>query len=297
MHTSPSHLLLRGVVLAALGVGCHWSSQKDVASTVSPPGPSVRLSCPAEVSSQGPIPFDVVLEADARTYWDTQGVLDDALEILLIRRDSPGLTTVSKVDPAAAMFPPTSLPGRPSDHELARSRERITQRRHYDLLAHGRQHEGSAEYFVVATFAGAWDGPYPLRVMDPGGSKAEEQVPARLPVAGPSDARPPDHPSLIADVRKQGSRLAIHGGFRVTAKAEDTTQPFLSVLMAPRRGTERIFARQFGVQTVRNREDLVGTFVVPLDDITAPDAPASAGSYVFVVSVKDQFAILVVAPT
>lgn len=286
MHTSPRPLLLVGALLAELALGCHRSGQKAATDSISQPGPSVKLSCPSEASSQGPIAFDVVLDADARTYWNTQGILDDALEILLIRRDKPGLMTVSKVSPEAAMYPPTPLAGRPSDDELVRSRERITQQHQYDLLAYGRKHEGSAEYFVLATFAGAWDGPYPLTVLDQRGPRSSDEPSDGLPAAAPAGEHVPPNPGLTVELRALDGRPTIVGAFRL-AQNPSKAITFLSMVLSPLGAAGRPFAKQFRLSPYQQDDQEVGTFAVPLARLASPVSP-TRGRHVLFVSLADK---------
>jgi hypothetical protein len=108
--------------LTVFSACCKNVRQAKVVSTFKS-GSAVALRCPAEASSRGPILIEVSLDADARTYWDNQGVIDAALQIMLVRTDRPGLLSVAKSDPAAMMSPSSPLPGRPSEETRAQLME------------------------------------------------------------------------------------------------------------------------------------------------------------------------------
>src|SRR5664279_4523950 len=83
-------------LLGLLGLAaCHRSARQPVVLDGFQPVAAITLRCPAEASSRGPIPLDVTMVADARTYWDNQGLIDEALQVILVRRDSPGLMAIA----------------------------------------------------------------------------------------------------------------------------------------------------------------------------------------------------------
>jgi len=72
--------------------------------------------------------------------------------------------------------------GRASEEVLAKHASRTTEVKESDLLAYAQSHKGTAEYFVVASFADAWAGPRRLRVVDAAGPMvAEIRAPLVLP--------------------------------------------------------------------------------------------------------------------
>ena len=247
---------------------------------------ALTLRCPEEASSKGPIPVEVTLDADARTYWDNQGILTDALDILLVRRDRPGMLAVAKLDPAAMMLPSPPLVGRPSDKKLAEDMSRVIENENYDVLAYGRRHDGAAEYFVVASFADAWAGPIRLRVVDPAGPLALDESETNPAPAAPSPkCMPPAAHGMFARVEKISDSSAVIGAFRTNAAKNAEPRPFASIVMArlqPKGGT---FAGQFRLVFTQDKNDIIGSFAVP---IAALNPPPSPGRYVLFAFVGDE---------
>jgi hypothetical protein len=240
---------------------------------------AVTLRCPAEATSQGPILIDVSLDADARTYWDNQGVIDEALQILLVRRDRPGLLFVAKSDPAAMMLPSPPLSGRPSEEELARAKDRVSQKSSYDVLAYGRQHRGAAEYFVIAAFADAWAGPARLRVVDPNGPMAPEQREVDLTQATAWNEPIPAARGVIVRTGEMAGYPAVLGAFRTSAPKNDGVAPFATIVLSrlgPKGGT---LQRQFRLAYRQDREDVVGGFAVPISALDPLNPTIGSGRY------------------
>jgi hypothetical protein len=264
---------------------CCKNAHRPKGPEVFKPGARVTLECPAEASSQGPISIEVKLDADARTYWDNQGILDDALEILLVRRDRPGMLAVAKADRATIALPSPSLPGRPSDKELSRDVSRVTEQKSYDVLAYGRRHEGAAEYSVIASFADAWAGPTRLKVVDSAGDLAPEVGEASLaPAAQQAEPVPASH-GVIARIGEIAGRPAIIGAFRTHTPKSKAAMLFGSIVMARLRPTGGISQLQFRPVHRRERNDLVGGFAVPVSALApAPDF----GRYVLFAFVGDE---------
>ena len=125
----------------------------------------VKLRCPSDAAASGPIPVEVEMTADARTYWDNQGILDNALTVALVRRDRPGLQFLAKVDREAIMSPESVLPGRPADADLDADTSVTVEEKTLDARG-GSVDAGAAEYFVIAAFSKWWVMPGRLRIQD-----------------------------------------------------------------------------------------------------------------------------------
>src|SRR6476646_2908862 len=95
--------------------------------------PGISLNCPAEAESSAAIPVEIEMAADARTYWDNNGILDHALTVALVRRDAPGLRFLPKIDPNAIMLPDEPLPGRPSEASLDADRDLTVETKVFDV--------------------------------------------------------------------------------------------------------------------------------------------------------------------
>ena len=74
------------------------------------PPPGVYLKVPQRAPAAGPIPLHVAMVADMPTYYANNGILDNALEVVLVRRDAAGVRLLAKVDPHAIMLEDTPLP-------------------------------------------------------------------------------------------------------------------------------------------------------------------------------------------
>jgi hypothetical protein len=249
----------------------------------------VSLQCPEEVPSQGPISVSVTVDADARAYWDNQGVLDEALQILLVRRDRPGLLSVAKIDPGAMTLPAPPLPGRPSEKDLSRDTSRVSQVKVYDVLAYGREHRGAAEYFVLAAFADAWAGPARLKVVDPAGPMAPEQREADLIEAPPWKEPIPATHGLAVRIGELAGHPAVFGTFRTSATRSERGEPFVTIVLArlcPKGGT---LQRQFRLTSARDRNDVWGGFAVPLSALDSIN-PLPLGRYALFTFVGDESA-------
>jgi len=148
--------------------------------------PGISITCPAEGLPSEPILIEAVMRADARTYWDNDGILDKALTIGLVRCDRPGLLFLDKIDPRALMMPDEPLPGRPTDSELAADTGIVTEVTYLDVGSLPRGHQGSADYLVTAAFSTWWGGVRPLRINGPDGTVLpSNQAPQLGPGAQP----------------------------------------------------------------------------------------------------------------
>jgi len=205
-----------------------------------------------------------VMDADMPTYWDTNGIIDEALSVLLLRHDRPGMLAVAKIDARAIMLPNPPLPGRPSDQEMARDTARVTEEKHYDILDYGGQHLGSADYFVVATFADAWAAPRRLRVTDPARAKLPNPDEAQLAPAEGFNEAPPSARGVVARITELAGHTSVVGTFRIGVDGAGRTAPFLSIVIAHLRTRGGRFERQLRLPTARENGDVVGGFSVPL---------------------------------
>ena len=112
--------------------------------------------------------------ADLPVFHANNGILDRALEIVLVRRDMPGIAFLPKTDPDILLSPEPALDRTVTGGTL----QQVSEERRIGLLDFGARHDGAASYFVFATFA-RWVSPvHPMEVRHPVHS------------VGPGDARP-----------------------------------------------------------------------------------------------------------
>ncbi len=128
--------------------------------------------------------FHVALAADPAVHRANNGILDRALEVVLVRRDAPGVRYLAKDDPHALMLPDSVMPpDAPPLPPGCESMDPGTFEATLDLaLVDGeRTHEGSARYYVLASFADAWADPRPLFVDHRRGPLPSPRVPSPPP--------------------------------------------------------------------------------------------------------------------
>lgn len=270
-------------MLAIASVGCHWPGRQAAPVGTAHPVPlagrvtavdgfksrsGVRVTCPAEASSNGPVPVAVEIAANRRTYWDTNSIIDEALSVVFVRSDRPGMVAIAKIPPNAYMLPNTPLGDRPSDKELDDPSVRIVEKMDYDLLAYGRTHVGAADYFVIAAFSDAWQGPTRVRITSPAGPKSVDGSDL-----GPKNASlgydpAPSRRGVFARLAWVDGRVAVVGSFRVAAGADPIIPaPFLSVVIARLQTTGGIVAGQMWVPWARDQDEWIGNFKVPVQDL------------------------------
>src|SRR4026207_806078 len=112
--------------------------------------PGVYLKVPQRAPASGPIPVRVAMVADMPTYYANNGILDNALEGVLVRRDAPGVRFMMKIDPHAIMLADTPLPAPADSRHLQGA---VTEERTLDLLGYGAAHPGAAAYHLFAAFS------------------------------------------------------------------------------------------------------------------------------------------------
>jgi hypothetical protein len=244
-------------------------------------GSSVRVNCPSEAEWKGPVPVRVEFAANRRTYWDTNGLIDEALNVLFVRLDRPGMAAISKIPPGAYMLPKEPLQGRPSDEELDNSTDRVAETGDYDLHAYGRGRPGSADYFVVAAFSDAWHEPIKVRITSPAGPTPGDPLELEPRRAGLWYGPSPSSRGVSASLAWVEGRVAVVGTFRVAATSDpDVPAPFLSLVIAKLRTKGGMVVGQLWVPWGRDKDDWVGSFKVAVRDLrSASGVELERGNY------------------
>ena len=242
------------------------------------PAPGVTLISQPFADSHGPIPLHVTMVADMPTYYANHGILDDALQIVLVRRDGPGVRLLYKIDPDALMLAPTPLQPR-SDPELDSSR--VREQHTYDPKDFDVPHDGAGKYFVFASFATWRTDPEPLTVRHPRHSLPFEPCPRAPVIEAALQATLPPVPiqrDIIARVHEH--RPLIEGSFRAQIERsmyrdDPTPPPFVTIVAVRLAATGGAIARSFIVDAATEGPDYAGQFAIPL----AMVGPLEPGTY------------------
>lgn len=210
--------------------------------------------------------FRVTLQADASVHRANQGILDRALEVVLVRRDAPGALYLAKDDPRAIMLPDSEMPpdAPPLPPGVASMDPGLFEATlDLGLLDAGLRHEGSARYYVFAAFAEAWADPRPLFIEHRRGPLPSPRLPS-LPPRDPS-ATDVVHallrkPGVSAKFYPTGGVPRVAGAFRV-APGQSTAVTFVAQRLRPQGG---VVTASFQVSAEALDGALHGSFVVPL---------------------------------
>ncbi len=216
--------------------------------------------------------MSVAIAADPRTYWDNNGIIDEALRVIFVRTDGPGMLGIATVPRDAHMLPNTPLRGRPSDEELDHDTARIMEKLDYDLLAHGRTHDGSADYVAIATFSDAWYGPVKVRLTDPTGPKVTNSFDLEPKNASPWDEPAPSRRGVVARLAWVDGHVAVVGGYRVATGTDDPA-PFLSLLIVQLRPTGGVVNGQLWLPFTEEKGDWFGSFKVVVHELRSASGP------------------------
>jgi hypothetical protein len=236
------------------------------------PSPGVSLRVPRSADATGPIPLDVTMVANMVVYHANDGILDKALNVVLVRRDGPGVRFLAKIDPQALMLPDRPLP--PPRVDPAQDPSRVLEERTLDPLQYGVPHEGAADYHVFATFAHWITEPEPLSIqharcslpVDPHG---------RAPGLSPDQERAlPPIPALRSVVARPSTEgdLRIEGAFRTALphprfQGEPTPPAFVTLVAVRLAATGGVAAGSFVVDAREEGPDRVARFSIPLTQL------------------------------
>ncbi len=248
--------------------------------------PGITIKVPEKAPSSGPIPLQVTMVADMQAYTANNGILDTALDLALIRRDGPGLKFISKLDPNVWMEPETPLPPAPpgTDPDNAGF---INETREFDVLDYGAEHDGAAEYYVLASFAGWISQVAPLAVEDKSHSLPPGDALPAPPLTFEEKVRiidPPDTPGMAVQI--SDGETHIEGGLRVIKKTpkfpgEQAADPFVTIIIVRLAPAGGMWGGSFSVDFDIKGKDSIAQFSIPFAAVSLHLEPGKYCVFVF----------------
>lgn len=245
----------------------------------------VHIDVPPHSPADVVTPIIVTMTADVATYYAHNGILDRALQVVLVRRDAPGVAFLAKTDPSGLFLPEPPLPVPP---DAAQSKGLVRERREFRVTDYGALHDGAASYFVLATFARWASEPLPMEIDHP------------LRSVGPGDALPvpPRAPAterlLAARPRSQGVWAGavdgppqrIDGALRVPFKlprfrGDVASGPWVTLVVWQPGSEGRIAALCLQLEPRSEGTDHVAAFSIPIGGLSPQLASGPARAWVF----------------
>ncbi len=263
------------------------SSGETSTSSATSTSPGVKINVPARAPSSGPIPVKAQMLADMQIYYANNGILDKALDIVLVRRDAPGLRLVAKHDPKVWMESETPLPPSPPGTDLGNAGF-IKEERNLDVLGFDARHEGAADYYVLASFAGWVTQPVPLSIED-----KSCRLPAGHSITAPlstSDVKKGILPSPVSRgvvfQIKDGTVPRVEGGLRVAVQSskfpgEKPSAPFVTIVAVCLAPTGGLSAGSFLVEADTEGGDYIAQFSIPVTLLSSQPNPGKYLVFVF----------------
>jgi hypothetical protein len=233
----------------------------------------IAIRVPEQTPAHDPEDIAVHMVADLSVYHATNGILDRALELVLVRRDMPGVGLLAKTDPDMLFVeePPLS---RDSD---AGTLQQVSMEHRFGLLDFGARHDGAANYFVFASFARWVSAVCPMEVRH-----ATRSV-------GAGDARPlgPLSPALLVDLPEAPAERGVWARqskllpdriegilrtpFRMPLMRGDAAcPPFVTVVAVRLDPAGGVAAASFLLDPLTAGTDFVARFSIALADLAPP---------------------------
>ena len=233
----------------------------------------IAIRVPEQTPAHDPEDIAVRMVADLPVYHATNGILDRALELVLVRRDMPGVGFLAKTDPDILFDEEEPLP-QDSD---AGTLQQVSMEHRFGLLDFGARHDGAANYFVFASFARWVSAVCPMEVRH-----ATRSV-------GAGDARPLGRlsPALLADLpdmpgergvwarQSQAFPERIEGILRTPfrmplMRGDAAPPPFVTVVAVRLEEVGGVAAASFLLDPVTEGVDFVARFSIALVDLAPP---------------------------
>lgn len=247
--------------------------------------PGVQIDVPARSAAEAPAPIVVTMTADALTYYANNGILDRALQLVLVRRDAPGVGFLAKTDPSAMFLPEPPLPVPANAAEL---KGLVREQREFRLTDYGARHDGAASYFVLATFA-RWASELRPMEIDHGersvGAGDALPAPQRTPVTERLFASRPRAQGVWAGA-VDGPPQRFDGALRVPFRLPRfrggvASGPWVTVV-AWQPGSEGVVAAlSMQLEPRSEGTDHVAAFSIPVERLVPRLAPGPARAWVF----------------
>ncbi len=240
--------------------------------------PGIQIRVPLQTQADSPEPIAVRMMADLPVFHANNGILDRALEIVLVRRDMPGIAFLPKTDPDILFVPEPALDRTATGGTL----QQVSEERRIGLLDFGARHDGAASYFVFATFA-RWVSPvhpmevrHPLHSVGPGDARpVREQPPALLealppvpPERGVRARQSKSHPGHIEGILRTPFRLPLMRG-------DAAAPPYVSIAAVRLDDQGGVSAASFLFDPKTEGTDFVARFSLPLSELGPPLAAAA----------------------
>lgn len=247
--------------------------------------PGVLIDVPERSPADAPTPIVVTMTADALVYYSNNGILDRALQVVLVRRDAAGVGFLAKTDPRALLLPEAPLPVPP---DVASLKGMVREQREFRLTDYGASHDGAASYFVLATFA-RWAGePLPMEidhVERSVGAGEALPVPPRTPGTERLFASRPRAQGVWAGI-VDGPPQRIDGALRVPFRLPRfrggvASGPSVTVVAWQPGNEGRTAALSLQLEPRSEGTDYVAAFSIPLERLAPRLAPGPARAWVF----------------
>jgi hypothetical protein len=248
--------------------------------------PDIQIKVDPRLASSSPMLVHVTMVADMAIYNANNGILDKAMEVVMVRRDAPGILKIAKLDPHAIMQPDIPLPPPVPGKEPSGF---IKEERILDILAYGGAGaQGAADYFVVGVFAGSLSDPHQTSIDD-----TYRRPPAvDVKIAPPSAADTgksllsaiPDHG--IVSQPKERPVAGVEGAFLIRQPTgilagEKPPTAFVTIVAARRDPHGGVSCGTFLVDTTDDQLNRTGHFFIPFKMLTPEPPPGRYRILVF----------------
>lgn len=247
--------------------------------------PGILIDVPAHSAADAPAPIAVTMCADMAIYYANNGIIDRALQVVLVRRDAPGVGMLAKTDPKALWLPEPPLHAPPGVQDLPGE---VSEHREFRLDDYDVRHDGAARYFVLGTFARWAAGPLPMEIAHPGrsvGAGDAGPAPPRTPRTERLFASRPLAPGVFA-AAVQGPPQRIDGALRVPFslprfRGDAAHGPWVTVVVWQPSASGPVAALSQRLEPRTEGTDHVAAFSIEVERLAPRLDPGRARAWVF----------------